>query len=292
MTTLENQTALSTWEKSVWNDEPAWKSIHQGVCAIISESRSRLVYLGAIDGYTNLLNAPLPLVMPDRKNPAPNLGGHRFWLGRQHQWVWPPPADWEHSAAESIVVRGGVLVLTHPNTLKAHPAITREYSWEGRRLRCTARWRDDGKPRFGLHVVAVDAPATITARIRKTHAAPEGLVAARMVDPEGPIQLPHPSISIDGECATVRTGIKVAKLGFPSQPLVTGRAGGWRLCVAPGTSTVATSEAPDHGYLSQLWVGDASHDIAELEQITPVLKGDASGCCSSTIYIEALPPSS
>ena len=156
----------------------------------------------------------------------------------------------------------------------------------------TVRLSEYAPPAYLIDEIALvfmlEPEATIVAassHVRRSGAAPAPLeLSGERLDLQ--------SISIDGECATVRTGIKVAKLGFPSQPLVTGRAGGWRLCVAPGTSTVATSEAPDHGYLSQLWVGDASHDIAELEQITPVLKGDASGCCSSTIYIEALPPSS
>jgi hypothetical protein len=39
-----------------------------------------------------------------------------------------------------------------------------------------------------------------------------------------------------------------------------------------------------------VWVGDKTNDIAELEQLTPQLKGDASGNCSSTIYIVATPP--
>lgn len=58
----------------------------------------------------------------------------------------------------------------------------------------------------------------------------------------------------------------------------------------PGPSSVATRTCPDQGYLSQVWVGDKTHDLAELEQLTPQLKGDASGNCSSTIYIEATAP--
>jgi hypothetical protein len=111
-----------------------------------------------------------------------------------------------------------------------------------------------------------------------------------MVAPEGPIQLPHPSIESDDTHATVHSGIKTVKLGFIPQPLTIERSHGWKLSVQPGPHTADIPAAPDHGYLSQIWVGDKSQNLAELEQLTPYLKGDASGRCSSTIYIEATPP--
>ena len=280
----------ATWEKTTWQGEAAWASSHNNVRAVITEARSRLIYLGSLDGSLNLLNAPLPLVRPDKNNPWPNQGGHRFWLGPQSRWVWPPPAEWEYAAVQDASIEAGVLTLHHAHSNKDYPAIIREYAWAGNRLRCTARWKDDGRAYFGLHVVAVNTPFVITARLEKTKAVPAGLVAARKVDPEPPIQLPQPAITIDGDHATVRGEIKSVKVGFVPQPLTIDRPRGWKLSVQPGPADVATSDAPDQGYLSQVWVGDKTHDLAELEQLTPALKGDASGQCSSTIFIEATPP--
>jgi hypothetical protein len=282
--------STATWEKSEWQGEPAWVSSQGAVRAVVTEQRSRLIYLGSIDGSFNLLNAPSPQVLPGKNNPWPNQGGHRFWLGPQSRWNWPPLTEWEYAAVQDASSADGVLTLHHAHVNKDYPAITREYAWEGSRLRCTARWRDNGQHYFGLHVVAVNAPFAISARLEKTKDAPVGLVAARMVNPEPPIQLPHPSIEIKGDSALVRSGIKKVKLGFSLQSLSIDRPQGWKLSVLPGPSTVATSDVADQGYLSQVWVGDASNDLAELEQLTPYLKGDASGNCSSTIYIEATTP--
>jgi len=290
MTSLTSLATTATWEKSEWQGEAAWISTNEGVCAIVTEARSRLIYLGAADGSFNLINAPLPLLRPSQNNPWPNQGGHRFWLGPQHRWVWPPPAEWEYASIQVATAKAGVLTLHHAHVNKDYPALTREYAWDGKRLRCTVRWKDDGKAYFGLHVVAVNTPFIITAHLKKTADVPAGLVVARMVDPEKPIQLPHPSITIDGDTATVRGEIQQVKLGFPPQALTIDRPHGWKLSVIPGPATVATSETPDQGYLSQIWVGNKTHDLAELEQLTPTLKGDATGHCSSTIYIEATPP--
>jgi len=283
--------AAPSWEKTVWQGESAWASEQGNVRAVISEARSRLIYLGTVDGSFNLLNAPSPQVHPSQDNPSPNQGGHRFWLGPQNHWIWPPPAEWEYSAVHEATAKDSVLTLHQVQLNPEYPALTREYAWEGNRLRCTARWQDNGHAYFGIHVVAVDTPFAVTANLEKSKAVPAGLVVAQMVAPEGPIQLPHPSIESDDTHATVHSGIKTVKLGFIPQPLTIERSHGWKLSVQPGPHTADTPASPDHGYLSQIWVGDKSQNLAELEQLTPYLKGDASGRCSSTIYIEATPPS-
>jgi len=280
----------ATWEKTVWQGESAWISSQGRVRAVVSEARTRLIYLGAKDGSFNLLSAPCPLVHPDSNNPWPNQGGHRFWLGPQSRWIWPPPKEWEYSASLDTLAGASGLTLRHAQINSIYPAITREYAWEGDRLRCTVRWPDDGRAYFGIHVVAINTPFNATARLRKTLVVPAGLVVAQIIEPEAPIHLPRPAITIENDHATVQGGIETIKLGFASQPLTIERPHGWKLSVQPGPSTAATNESPDHGYLSQIWVGDATHDLAELEQLTPYLKGDANGHCSSTIYLEATPP--
>jgi hypothetical protein len=247
-----------------------------------------LIYLGTSDGSINLLNAPQARVLSD--DGISNQGGHRFWLGPQHHWIWPPPTEWEYSPAMSCSVDCGVLIVKHARIDPAYPALTREYAWEGRRLRCTVRWNDEGQRYFGMHVIAVDTPFAITARLAPSEAAPAGLVLARMVDPEPAIQLPHPAILLNDGHATVRAGMRVVKLGFVPQPLTIGRPDGWSLSMHPGPCGGTSGESPDHAYLSQVWVGDDSSDFAEIEQITPFLSAERSGQCFSTIFIEAHPP--
>lgn len=285
---LPEQVAL--WQRTHWRGEPAWSSTCGSCRAIVSEARCRLIYLGPVDEETNLLNAPWPQVLPSAEHPWPNQGGHRFWLGPQHRWVWPPPHEWEFCASHEATVHGGVLSLVHAHADLSYPALTREYAWEAERLRCTVAWRDNGETYFGLHVVAIDAPCEVTARLEPTAEVPDGLVAARMVDPEPPLQLPHPAVALRGGRATVRSGARRVKFGFAPQVLQVARLKGWMLRVHPGPASDPLPEAPDQGFLSQVWIGDASIDIAELEQLTPHLRGDASGLCSTTIFIEAVPP--
>lgn len=280
----------ASWARADWRGEPAWTSVHGEVRATVSESRSRLIYLGALDGSLNLLNAPWPQVLPGKDDPCPNQGGHRFWLGPQHRWVWPPPTEWEFAASQAASVNGAVLVLHQARLDPQYPSLIREYAWEDRRLRCTVRWADNGRRYFGLHVVAVDTPLETRVRLGKSAAAPEGVVAARMVDPEPPIRLPHPALAIHDGFPIVRSGIQRAKLGFVPQTLVVDRAGGWQLAVEPGPYAEADGESPDHGLLSQVWVGEAGCELAELEQLTPHLRGDPTGQCFSTIFIRATPP--
>lgn len=275
------------WQSVQWQGEAAWASTAGSVQAVVSEARARLVYLGAADGSLNLLNAPSP------QPPAgQNQGGHRFWLGPQYRWVWPPLKEWEFSAAAKVTARSdGTLVLEQPHHDTKYPALTREYAWLGSRLRCTVRWRSNGLPVFGLHVIPVNAPVQITARLLKWEEVPQGMVPARMVDVPAPLQLPDPAISLANDTATIRSGIKRLKLGFIPQILQIERAQGWKLAVGPGPYEGLAVGSADQGYLSQIWVGDAKDELAELEQLSPYLIGDASGLCASSIEVEAVPPS-
>jgi len=206
-------------------------------------------------------------------------------------WKWPPPKEWEYSPADSVSSSGPVLTVVQAHFDPAYPAVVREYAWEGRRLRCTARWKDDGRPYFGIHVIPVDVPVSVQARLEKSGEAPAGAVAAEMVAPEPPLSLPHPSVAVEGDLATVSSGIKTLKIGFAPQALTVARAGGWTLSVLPGPFEGVAQGAPDHGFLSQVWVGSAQVPLAELEQLSPGLRGDAHGRCASTIYLEATAPS-
>jgi hypothetical protein len=283
--------AEPAWVKVTWRGDAGWTATQGAVRAVVIEERSRLIYLGSLDGEHNLLNATYPQEKATAAAPSPNQGGHRFWLGPQRRWKWPPPKEWEYSPAAQASAAGSVLTLVHAHADPDYPALVREYAWEGKRLRCTARWRDDGRPYFGIHVVPVDVPFVVQARLVKWDEVPEGVVAAQLVDPGPALVLPDPSLSVQGDLATVTSGIKTVKLGFAPQALTIARPNGWTLSVQPGPYEGVALGSPDHGYLSQVWVGSAKFQLAELEQLSPYLRGDANGRCAATIYIEATAPS-
>jgi hypothetical protein len=282
--------AASTWQKTTWRGETAWSSINGPVRAVVTEWRARLIYLGSVDGTCNLLNAPYPRVLPTLQDRWPNQGGHRFWLGPQKRWIWPPPTEWEYSAAAQVAPAGDQLNVQHARLSPAYPLLAREYAWDGSRLRCTVRWLDDGPPFFGMHVVPVDLPFTGTAQLVKTGAVPHGVVEVQMDDARPDGFLPHPALTLRNGLALLTAGRRVLKAGFAPQPLHAERAQHWRLTVHPGPYEGIPAGAPDYGYLSQIWVGSVEHDLAELEQLTPYLRGDRQGRCASSIYIEATPP--
>ena len=278
------------WERTNWRNEIAWSSTQGSVRAVVTEARCRLIYLGALDGSENLINAPYPRPRPEAGNPWPNQGGHRFWLGPQSRWQWPPLAEWEYAPAAAAAADGPVLTLHAQRTDPSYPALTREYAWAGGRLRCTASWADDGRPYFGLHVVPVNLPFVVTARLEERPGVPAGAVLAQMISPEPPLTLPHPAITIAGDRATVCSGLQVVKLGFVPQALATARPHGWTLAVHPGPHQGMALDAPDQGYLTQVWVGGPEYDLAELEQLSPFLRGDTNGRCASSIFLEVTPP--
>ena len=284
------ESVTDSWSRVDWHGEAAWAAERGGVRAVVSAARTRLIYLGAADGSLNLLSAPVPAASPANRDDSPNWGGHRFWLGPQKRWVWPAPVEWEHAAAAQVEVRGAVLVVRHQRIETGYPELVREYAWAGTQLRCTVRWRDDGRPYFGMHVVAVNLPFAITARRVVWSEVPEGIVDVQMMGPVVKGMLAHPAIKTRDDQVTLRAGIKMAKVGFVPQRLEVGCAGGWRLAVSPGPTEGVALEAPDKGYLSQVWVGGPSDPLAELEQLTPYLIGGADGMCASTIFIEATAP--
>jgi hypothetical protein len=277
------------WQSTRWRGEAAWASTCGAVRAIVTEARQRLIYLGAADGTQNLLNAPLPHTPAE--DPWANQGGHRFWLGPQKKWAWPPVADWEYSAAQTVQLEHDCLVLQQPRRNPAYPALTREYAWVDHQLRCTARWTDPQGDFFGMHVVAVDVPLAGSAQLVRGREVPLGLVHVQIDHTATEGFLPHPAIALVRDRAIVRSGEKLLKVGFFNQPLTVDRAASWRLSILPGPHAGTVGPLPDHGYLSQIWVGGPEYDFAELEQLTPYLRSDGSTPCASTIFLAALPPS-
>ncbi len=282
--------AEAVWSPVRWHGEEARCSTRGAVHAVVSLARARLIYLGAADGSCNLLDAPRPAVMPATASDSPNWGGHRFWLGPQSRWVWPPPVEWEHAAAVAVDEHDGVLRVEHPRGNSDYPVLVREYEWNGDSLRCTVRWSCDGRPYYGMHVVAVETPFSVAAARVVSPEVPEGLVDVQLGGPVVRGLLEHPAVQAEPDRILLFAGRKTAKCGFAVQPLAIERGAGWRLEMAPGPYEGRVQKSPDMGYLSQVWVGGPEVPLAELEQLTPYLLGDTNGQCSSTVYLKASAP--
>ena len=280
----------TVWTETQFLGSRAWQSLNGKQLAIVSEQRCRLLYLGAADGTLNLLSAPTQPPAQNSSNMAPNWGGHRFWLGPQQRWVWPPKSEWEFAAAASVHTEGSVLYLTHPAGDKDYPVLTRAYAWEGSRLRCTVSWKDDGRAYYGMHVMAIDAPAEIHAKLAPSAATPEGAVLVRMTGFDTSGVLSHPAATKAGDELILRSGTShSAKVGLIPQTLRCPRPHAWTLLLHAGPSSGVPIGSSDAGFLTQVWVGQPHVNFAELEQLSPILLGDDSGTCSSTCYIEGLP---
>jgi hypothetical protein len=225
-------------------------------------------------------------VEPTADNVAPNWGGHRFWLGPQSRWIWPPVKEWEFSAAEAVTSEGPVLRVKHARLNPAYPRVEREYSWSEDRLKCAVRWSGGEKPFYGMHVIAIDNPAEITARPYTWDHVPHGVVGVHGDTPNTQTPLPNAAVEVAGDRLRIRNGITTAKLGFPPQVLQVTR-GDWTLSVAPGEIQGTPIESPDFGYLSQVWVGPKQYTYSELEQLTPFMLPADDGWCGSTLYLQA-----
>ena len=278
----------ASWISTQFIGAPAWEAQCGAVKAVVSEARARLLYFGSVDGSCNLLCCPENTTSSSPGQPTSNWGGHRFWLGPQKRWVWPPLSDWEFSPAASVSSSGGVLHLTHPSTASDYPTITREYAFEAGRLRCTASWKDDARLYYGMHVIAVDVPAAFTFKLSKSQERPAGLVSVLLDGYDTRSLGLHPAFrEMNGLGELVSGTSEKAKVGVFPQPLQIRREGGWLLSLHPGPHAGAAVGCSDSGFLSQVWVGDTTCVFAEMEQISPFLAGDGMGQCSSTCYLEA-----
>lgn len=277
----------AAWTSTLFLNAPAWESQNGPLVAIVSASRCRLLYFGATDRSNNLLSAPDQAPNPS-KDEAPNWGGHRFWLGPQARWVWPPLRDWEFAEARTITTMGDRLVVEHPQTDPNYPALIRTYSWEGQALNCTVTWKDDGRAYYGMHVFAVDAPAKLTCSLSKSPQCPEGAVLVAMDGFKTTGLTDTPALLFNGDRLEISSGsTEQAKVGLFPQALELTRRDGWTLRLSPGSFTGIPIGSSDAGLLTQLWVGSHEHSFAELEQLSPILLGGAEGLCSSTCLLYA-----
>ena len=257
--------ATSDWQPITWQGEKAIASVSQGWKAIVSLERGRLMHFGPAESDTNLLFAPAM-----RSDPA-GWGGHRVWLGPQSTWpsVWPPPAAWEHSKAESHTINGGTLRLVMPGAGGGWPRLARIYSWDGAKLACTVEL--SGGTRAGQIIQIFQVPPNNRVEVtpRPDALAPLGYILL----PAGNVRrlttefTPPPHVTRRETTLLLRHLAVIQKLGFAPQAL-TADDGAHSLRVTRGPQAGKPLAEPDQGFFTQVYLGGAEPFI-ELEQLTP-----------------------
>jgi hypothetical protein len=284
MSTPPAAAEVVAWRETTWQGEPALVSASGGWQAIVSLARGRLMSFGPAGGELNLLFAPAT-----QGDPA-GWGGHRVWLGPQSTWpaIWPPPAAWEHSAAESHTISDGTLRLVMPAAGNGWPRLTRTYGWEGARLVCSVELSGGTRTAQIIQIIQVPQKNVVTAAVRPGAGTPHGYVLL----PAGTVSRltadfsPPPHVTLDADQVTLRHLGVIQKLGFPPQALAASDHGR-TLRVARGPQAGAAGGEPDQGFNTQVYLGGAEPFI-ELEQLTPLWSPGAPA--RATLVLEGAVP--
>lgn len=257
--------AAADWARTEWRGEKAWVSVSAGGwTAVVSADRARLIALTPPGGGANLLFA-------EQKDEF-TWGGHRFWLGPQTAWVamWPPPADWERSAAERIDAEGGTLRVTQPRTNENYPRITRTYAWRRDTLHCTAAWSD---ARFqGIHILQLPPEAVVRVKRKAAVGLPLGYALLPVYKRDGILtdrEAAREVARVEGDTITLRNAKVTEKIGVAPQAIVA-ELGGSRLVLRRGAMTGMSDTRPDLGLLTQVFLGSDRSIFTEIEQLTPL----------------------
>jgi len=265
------------WHRTAWQGEKAWKSTSSGWTAIVSEERSRLVSLAESDHGENLLYVSTKA--------AVSWGGHRCWLGPQSKWKkgWPPSDDWEASAAAHVKAAGSLLTITHPHSDSSYPRLIRSYQWRRGVLHCNLIWQ--GGCHHAIHILQVPRWSVIHLQRAISKAFPLGY---GMPPVFGPVETLDdvaikPDVGrADGDRMELRHANLAEKIAVAPQEL-TADIGNYQLKMRPGAVSGVTAAAPDHGLLTQVFVGDLENSFIELEQLSRYVKD---GRAASEILIE------
>ena len=278
---VTSQTSTSDWHQTIWNDEKAWESTSSGWTAIVSEERSRLVSLAEADHGENLLYVS--------SKDAMSWGGHLCWLGPQSQWKdnWPPAMDWERSSATAVRASRTLLTVTHPHTDLKYPGLTRSYQWRKGVLHCNLSWQ--GGYHHAIHIVQVPRWSIIHLHRAITKDFPLGYGMPKF---SGPIETLadvaiHGEVGrVDGDRMTLWHANLSEKIAVEPQELIA-EIGDHQLKIRRGAESGCTEAAPDHGLLTQVFVGDWQNPFIELEQLSPYANNNSAEC---EILIEPLRP--
>ena len=262
-----------TWTIQPWKGEHAFVSSAGAWRAVVSTDRGRLIYFGPSAKEQNLLFAP-----ETRNHPA-GWGGHRVWLGPQDRWQvgWPPPKAWEASHAAVIAVEGGRLRLTMPDAGDGWPRVIREYSWQGESLHCRVEMKGGTRDAQIIQIVQVPPSAVVTTKAFPTESAPHGFVQVHLGRHPSPqanfASLPQVQPGA-ADLLELRFNGHSEKLAFRPQPLVA-RIGAYELRLARVSAATGAKQEPDDGYFTQVYLGEGSSSLIELEQLSPLYAGGA-----------------
>ncbi len=253
------------WKQTTWGGEKAWTSTSAGWTAIVSEERARLVCLAPASSGSegNLLYASAKASI--------SWGGHRCWLGPQSEWktAWPPPADWEASAAASLSASGTRLTVVHPHTEADYPPLSRSYEWRGGVLHCGVNWQ--GGHHHAVHILQVPQSSVIHVRRLVRKDLPLGYALLPVFNRPKALtttELARDISRVEGDEITLRHKNVTEKIGFAPQE-ITADIGDWQLKMRPGVATDVTMLLPDLGLLTQVYLGDRENPFIEIEQLSP-----------------------
>lgn len=273
------------WTPCTWHGENAYRSIRGEIHAIVSLQRARLVYFGSSDGKRNLMATPDRRILPNENEPSPDWGGHRFWLGPQKNWGWPPLADWEYSSVQSCMPHDESLQLQGPHANVAYPQIRRRYHWHDNELHCSCEWQSNDTPYYGMHVLAITPIDSLKLYIQISNTTPAGYLRIHL---DGTDPTPLSTIETRDGTATLHSSDGQAdgiKVGFPIQTIAHQSKHGTLRMSPAKTKGVVTSEV-DCGYRSQIWCRDTG-PFSEIEQISPYLKAPRGDWISCSIALSA-----
>lgn len=248
------------WQQTTWNGEKAWESTSSEWTAIVSEERSRLVSIARTEGGANLLYAS--------PKTSSSWGGHRCWLGPQTKWKanWPPPADWEASAAADIKVFKTLLTVSHPHADADYPALTRSYQWRDGVLHCGVSWQGDYH--HAIHILQVPQWSIIHVRRAVQTVVPLGYSFFDSIGNLTNVDVPAGISRTDGDDVTLWHANTTAKIAFSPQE-ITADIGDYQLKMRHGKLIGVESVSPDLGLLTQIYLGDWQNPFVEIEQLSP-----------------------
>jgi hypothetical protein len=225
--------------------------------------------------------------------------GHRVWLGPQTSWeaFWPPQADWEQSAAESVAASpdGLALTLVHPQTNPAYPRLMRTYTLFDDRLQLSVAWICDGTPHQALQILQLQPDVVAEVVAVPTEEVPHGFGRMPMGDrPDVGLDEPMPTDVAEPLAGEHRWRLRVAgraeKLGFAPQAVPAVLPDGRRLVYSPGHYTGVAVAAPEAGLFSQIYLGSTAGPLLEVEQFSPLLRGEQPGAFVRHLTWLHLPP--
>lgn len=225
-------------------------------------------------------------------------GGHRVWLGPQTEWGnwWPPPADWEASAAAGVTVseEGGTLTLELPRADKAFPAVARSYRLVEEGVVLGMSWGAvEGRCFQGVQILQVTPRAVAELPWSGEDDRVGFLPLAERPGFSWAEVLPVDVAKAAPDGAALRVGVsgREEKLGFKPRSLAVTSPGGGRFAMMPGVSQGGVVGAPDEGLYTQVYFGAAEWAMLEVEQLSPRLK-PVEGRAGFEVFLKLEPASS